>query len=106
MLCEAKKPSSLSRGPDQNTQRRGMAPRRTLPFLSQYDIINSFGKAVVGMSDVFWQQPISVPGASFVYNWSAGNGMIAFIDPQCGSGRSIVSTATHRLAEVKDAKAL
>jgi len=33
-------------------------------------------------------------------------GMVAFIDLQRDSGRSIVFTATHRLAEVKDAKAL
>jgi hypothetical protein len=33
-------------------------------------------------------------------------GMVAVIDPQRGSGRSIVFTATHRFAEVKDAKAL
>ncbi len=33
-------------------------------------------------------------------------GMVAFINPQRDSGRSIVFTATHRLGEVKDAKAL
>ncbi|HEX3376097.1 MAG TPA: hypothetical protein VHS29_04510 [Candidatus Acidoferrales bacterium] len=61
----------------------------------------------MGMSGIAWQQfyLLRPTRASYIIG-AQYKGVIAFIDPQRNTARSTAFAATHRLDEVKDAKAL